>query len=235
MVADDKSNKAEKTAVTYIRLSSAWQASSEKLSRFYNYMQEGAQALDAQIIHRYEDIGTSSDSEGQIRMQELLKYLSENQVDYVIVPNFSMLSRETMKMYNLAEKIEQSGAKLVSPSGEEATLPMYKELAASACRVIDSGGKAEYSICQICHEQMTPEYGCSIDIIFCNGRSFDRIKVGDELDFNPDMDDRDVCHDCNAGLGQYHHWNCDAERCPFCHGQLIGCDCDVKVLMKQEA
>jgi hypothetical protein len=28
--------------------------------------------------------------------------------------------------------------------------------------------------------------------------------------------------------GQYHHCNCDAETCPACHGQLIGCDCEIE-------
>src|SRR4051794_1913731 len=33
------------------------------------------------------------------------------------------------------------------------------------------------------------------------------------------------CHDCNAALGEYHHEFCDAEECPRCGGQRLGCDC----------
>jgi hypothetical protein len=33
------------------------------------------------------------------------------------------------------------------------------------------------------------------------------------------------CHDCGAREGELHQRGCDMERCPFCHGQLIGCDC----------
>jgi len=38
------------------------------------------------------------------------------------------------------------------------------------------------------------------------------------------------CHDCNAKEGQYHELGCDMERCPFCGGQLISCDCCYKHL-----
>jgi len=34
-----------------------------------------------------------------------------------------------------------------------------------------------------------------------------------------------LCHDCYVAVGHYHHPGCDMERCPCCHGQLIGCDC----------
>lgn len=33
------------------------------------------------------------------------------------------------------------------------------------------------------------------------------------------------CHDCNCLLGEKHYDGCDVEECPFCHSQLISCDC----------
>ena len=33
------------------------------------------------------------------------------------------------------------------------------------------------------------------------------------------------CHDCCCKEGQLHERGCDMERCPFCGGQLISCDC----------
>lgn len=33
------------------------------------------------------------------------------------------------------------------------------------------------------------------------------------------------CHDCAVPEGQLHERGCDMERCPFCGGQLISCDC----------
>jgi hypothetical protein len=38
-----------------------------------------------------------------------------------------------------------------------------------------------------------------------------------------DMTDR--CHDCGVEAGQYHREECDVERCPYCCGQLVTCDC----------
>jgi len=34
-----------------------------------------------------------------------------------------------------------------------------------------------------------------------------------------------TCHDCGVLEGQLHQRGCDMESCPFCGGQLIGCDC----------
>lgn len=35
----------------------------------------------------------------------------------------------------------------------------------------------------------------------------------------------DVCHDCGAHFGCYHHPGCDNEYCPVCGMQMGGCDC----------
>ena len=39
-----------------------------------------------------------------------------------------------------------------------------------------------------------------------------------------------ICHDCGAKEGEYHQPGCDMERCPFCGGQLISCDCCYELL-----
>jgi len=41
---------------------------------------------------------------------------------------------------------------------------------------------------------------------------------------------RQVCHNCGVEEGQIHQLGCDKERCPFCRGQLISCDCVYKKL-----
>jgi len=85
-----------------------------------------------------------------------------------------------------------------------------------------------YKTCELCHQPMAPGTGCTVSTVTCNGKEYERILVGDMHDFDPCLEKGDVCHDCNAGVGQYHHDGCDAESCPHCHGQLYGCDCEVE-------
>ena len=58
-----------------------------------------------------------------------------------------------------------------------------------------------------------------------NGRTYERIRYGDETD---DWHADEVpCHDCGVVKGQYHVGPaCDVEECPRCGGQVISCDCE---------
>src|SRR5262249_27477601 len=41
---------------------------------------------------------------------------------------------------------------------------------------------------------------------------------------------RERCGDCHALEGENRELGCDLERCPFCGGQLISCDCCYEIL-----
>lgn len=77
---------------------------------------------------------------------------------------------------------------------------------------------------------MTPDWPAKIEAAQLqtkyeiSGVLMDRVRYGDE-----DEDwgaDRKPCHDCAVVKGQLHVVGCDAERCPTCGGQAIGCDCE---------
>ena len=55
------------------------------------------------------------------------------------------------------------------------------------------------------------------------GKRYPRVKYGDEtLDWDAE---KGPCHDCGAGIGQYHVPGCDVEQCPACAEQAISCRC----------
>ena len=71
--------------------------------------------------------------------------------------------------------------------------------------------------CDVCRKDPLKADGCRVGVVFIEGDKFPRIP------FFGDPGER--CYDCNTLTGHYHHWGCDAETCPSCGGQLIGCDC----------
>ena len=81
------------------------------------------------------------------------------------------------------------------------------------------------AICKICKQDMLKAKGCRPSRFYCEGKVYERIKVGDIDDFV----DADRCGDCSAKAGGYHHSGCDCERCPVCGGQLLSCDCELRV------
>lgn len=66
----------------------------------------------------------------------------------------------------------------------------------------------------------------AIQCVVCDGEEYERIKVGDEGDWQEGEADA-VCGDCGRKYGEYHADGCDCERCPICGGQLLSCDCDL--------
>jgi hypothetical protein len=82
----------------------------------------------------------------------------------------------------------------------------------------------KYAVCEACGREMAPGGGCELSHIECDGTVHERTKVGSPRDLMPGAGN---CGDCNAGPGQYHHCDCDAERCPVCGNQLLSCECDI--------
>lgn len=80
--------------------------------------------------------------------------------------------------------------------------------------------------CECCKREMLTAEGCAIGEIHIGGKIYPRIKCGAENDLIPNMQKGERCHDCGASVGYFHHWNCDAERCPACGEQLLSCDCE---------
>lgn len=61
---------------------------------------------------------------------------------------------------------------------------------------------------------------------FYEFRKNPRIRCGDEQSMSHLIPDSGtLCHDCGCAIGEYHVSNCDAEECPDCRLQLLGCDC----------
>lgn len=83
------------------------------------------------------------------------------------------------------------------------------------------------AVCKLCGQEMLTADGCTVGKVYVDGVPYERIKCGDPKDFDPEMEEGERCHDCNAMVGQYHHFGCDAERCPVCGEQLISCDCEI--------
>jgi len=72
------------------------------------------------------------------------------------------------------------------------------------------------ALCSGCGLDMETAPGCRISQVRLeNGKVFARILV-----------DTTPCPDCGAQRGNFHHENCDQEKCPACGGQNISCECE---------
>lgn len=78
-------------------------------------------------------------------------------------------------------------------------------------------------VCELCRQSMKNSTGCTVKSLIIAGKRYPRIPVGHSEDL---LSNDTGCRDCNAKVGYYHHWGCDAERCPACGMQLFSCNCD---------
>ena len=73
--------------------------------------------------------------------------------------------------------------------------------------------------CQYCRCEMTED-----STVTCEANAVVEYPNGMKL-HSLHHDEEQRCGDCNVAQGGFHHPGCDMERCPNCHGQLIGCGC----------
>lgn len=89
--------------------------------------------------------------------------------------------------------------------------------------------------CNVCHKDMMRAKSCikTVFVVEQEGQPdqiVQRIPVGQGADWTEGR-----CHDCNAIVGGFHHPGCDTERCPFCGGQILSCNCLVNPNIKEVA
>lgn len=80
------------------------------------------------------------------------------------------------------------------------------------------------AICKLCGKDMLTAKGCNEHCYVHGQKYIPAIKNGGPGDWSEGKPGR-ACHDCNAQPGEYHHYGCDAERCPVCKGQMLSCNC----------
>lgn len=84
------------------------------------------------------------------------------------------------------------------------------------------------AVCKICGGEMLGHIGCKIGTCTCKGKSYPRIKFGAEKDLEACFGEDDICPDCFAPYGSFHHYGCDMEECPVCGEAVYGdCSCDL--------
>ncbi|WP_394853554.1 recombinase family protein [Mycobacteroides abscessus] len=109
-----------KTAVSYIRVSTKEQAERDGDPDGYSIPaqrdgnQRKADALNAVIVRTFIDRGESARSADRPDLQEMLKFLKHNPVNYAIVHKVDRLARNRVDDVEISLSIKKTGAELVS-------------------------------------------------------------------------------------------------------------------------
>jgi len=78
------------------------------------------------------------------------------------------------------------------------------------------------AICKYCSKTMTDSNTCIKRVVIQKGIEYIPVKFGDE---NDGYNLGETCSDCGVKKGEYHHIDCDEEKCPVCGDQLLSCYC----------
>lgn len=77
--------------------------------------------------------------------------------------------------------------------------------------------------CRFCKHNLMENHGCLPSKFSTRtGVEFDPIKYGNERRW---WHNSYCCPDCGAGIGEFHHPQCDIEECPVCRKPLRTCNC----------
>ena len=90
-------------------------------------------------------------------------------------------------------------------------------------------------VCKYCNQVLTDDVdGCVGDYFVAgDGTKYERIRYGSAQDLFGEKSPESRCPDCGCKFGELHHYSCDVERCPRCGNQLLGCACDLDLLLTQ--
>lgn len=117
---DDLDSFAPRSAISYIRVSTARQADrggardgfSIPAQRDANQRQ--AHGLGALVAAEFVDRGQSGGNTDRPELQRMLAYLKDHQVDYVIVHKLDRLARSRADDIEITQAVHEAGARLVS-------------------------------------------------------------------------------------------------------------------------
>lgn len=114
------SGAAAKSAVSYIRVSTKEQAERDGDPEGYSLPAQRlanrrkAETIGAIVVEEFSDRGESAKTADRPKLREMLTYIRENRVDYVIVHKVDRLARNRLDDAEINLAIRQAGAELVS-------------------------------------------------------------------------------------------------------------------------
>ena len=82
-----------------------------------------------------------------------------------------------------------------------------------------------FTVCQCCKQRKKVKNGCIFSHIIVGEKVYPRLLSGDVRDYDYIRCIGHVCHSCNVGVNQHHHFGCKAERCPVCRMRMFDCFC----------
>ncbi|GHU53589.1 hypothetical protein AGMMS49975_12050 [Clostridia bacterium] len=112
-----------KKAISYIRVSSRGQAERGggdnegfSIPAQREAIRKRAASLGAFIVKEFVDRGTSAKSADRKELQEMLKYITENKVEFVIIHKVDRLARNRGDDVDIMRRFSEHGVKLISTS-----------------------------------------------------------------------------------------------------------------------